>query len=228
MPVQPPDRVTGVAWHTVGTEGARLALADAAHPDPDALCASAALAAFAPSAGDLYPGVRAAAPPGYREWLEAFLADAMGLPEPRVLAHGFAVASADPAQLAPVQRIPHFDTSDAQVMALVHYLSPDTHGGTRFYRHRASGFERITPERAGQWRNLLREDAACHGMPPQHYIGDDTASFTAIGEAPWLFNRIAFYPASLLHAGQIGESWRVSDPARRRLTITALVRIALV
>lgn len=209
-------------WRTIGGEGARLLTIDDAHPAPDGLCEAARHADFAASAGDLYPGLRADAPPGYAAWLESRLADIVPA---RLVSAGFAVATADPAGLAPVQRIAHFDTPDPQVLAMVHYLSRGDHGGTRFYRHRASGFERITADRAPGWRGLLREDAARHGMPAPRYIADGTAAFDWIDEAPWRFNRIVLYPANLLHAGHIGESWRTPAPAAGRLTITALIRI---
>lgn len=210
-------------WRELGREGALLLTIDEAHPDPDALCAAARTAQFSASEGDLYPGVRADAPAGYAAWLQALLAEHAGA---TLISTGFAVAVADPARLAPVQRIAHFDTPDPQVLALVHYLARGDHGGTRFYRHRASGFERITADRAPAWRGLLREDAARRGMPPPSYIAGSTPAFDWIDEAPFAFNRVVLYPANMLHAGHIGDSWRAASPAEGRLTITALARLA--
>lgn len=56
----------------------------------------------------------------------------------------FAISDMAPEQLRPMQTLPHFDTTHSNQFAVVHYLCESEHGGTSFYRHRASSFEVIT------------------------------------------------------------------------------------
>ncbi|NKJ44759.1 DUF6445 family protein [Novosphingobium sp. SG720] len=206
---------------SMGQEGVPLWLVDQAHPAPQSLEATAAGADFAASEGDFYPGRRAPAPRAWCDWLGQTLAALPGLSGARVLRGDFAVADRDPRRLAPVQRIPHFDDSDPQIYAAIHYLCNAPHGGTSFHRHRATGFERITPARAPLWRQALATDAARHGMPEATYHDADTATFTRIGTAELRYNRLVVYPANCLHCGDIGPSWQSGT----RLTITALLHI---
>lgn len=205
----------------LGRESVPLWLADHAHPDPQALVAAAGLARFAGTVGDLYPGERAPVPATWGAWLTGALAAWPAFAAAELLRADFAIANRDPATLAPVQRIPHFDDSDPTIYAVLHYLCALPYGGTSFHRHRATGFERITPDRAPLWRQALAADGARHGMPAARYHDRDTATFERIGAAPLRFNRLAIYPANCLHCGDVGESWA----SGARLTITALVRI---
>ncbi len=206
----------------LGREGVPLWIADAAHPDPESLLAAARTANLAPVAGDLYPGVRAPAPDTWGTWLPTALSVWPEFEHIEVLRADFAVACHDPAKLTPVQRIPHFDTTDSAVHAVLHYLCDAPHQGTSFHRHRATGFERIPPTRAPLWRQALVADGQRHGLPPARYHEADTASFERIGTAALRFNRLVVYPANCLHCGDVAGSWSSSD----RLTITALIRIA--
>src|SRR4029077_20409681 len=56
----------------------------------------------------------------------------------------FSVVTTPPGQLQEVQRRPHFDSSDQNLLALLHYLRVPRESGTAFYRHRSTGIERIT------------------------------------------------------------------------------------
>jgi hypothetical protein len=218
----------------LGREGVPLRVIDEAHPAPDTLRAAATLQAFARSAGDVYPGLRAEAPPGYAEWLETALR-ALDRPNDwpndwpgpcRPLRTSFAVACDDPAALAPIQRIPHFDTPDAFIVAAVHYLCDPPHGGTSFYRHRRTGYERIDATRQPAWRHALVQDRAAHGLPAPVYMDGDTLGFERIGQAALRFNRLILYPANCLHSGDLGQARLASDPAKGRLTLTSLLQAA--
>jgi hypothetical protein len=205
----------------MGREGVPLWIADHAHPDPAALIEAGRNASFASSDDDLYPGIRAPAPADWAGWLAGALAVWPQLTGAAILRADYAIASQDPATLSPVQRIPHFDTTDPMVHAVIHYLCEAPHRGTSFHRHRRTGFERITPARAPLWRQALVADSARYGLPGSRYHQDDTASFERIGMAALRFNRLVVYPANCLHCGDIAETWARGD----RLTITALIKL---
>ncbi len=205
----------------LGREAVPLWIADEAHPDPATLVQASRSASFALGEDDLYPGARAPAPAAWGGWLKGALAAWPELSGAAVLRADYAIASRDPATLSPVQRIPHFDTTDPAVHAVIHYLCDKPHGGTSFHRHRRTGFERITLARAPLWRQALVADSARHGLPAARYHHDDTATFERIGLAALRFNRLVIYPANCLHCGDIAMSWARGD----RLTITALIRV---
>lgn len=209
----------------MGKEGVPLWLIDDAHPHPEQLIACASDQTFAATGGDLYPGLRAEAPPAYRDWLHGLLTPILNAPDLQILRSSFAVTTRDPASLLPIQRIPHFDTVDSAILAAVHYLCAPPHQGTSFYRHRATGFETITADRTAAWQGALATDAARHGMPPARYYAASTASFEQIGAADLRYNRLVLYPANCLHCGDIGASWSQHTPAEARLTITSLIRM---
>ena len=67
----------------------------------------------------------------------------------------YSLVTTAPADLTPIQRLPHFDGVESNRLALLHYLSPEQPGGTAFYRHRTTGFEGVTSERLPVYRTAL-------------------------------------------------------------------------
>lgn len=208
----------------LGRERVPLLIVDDAHPTPEDLRRVAAGLSFERNAGDSYPGVRAPPPDSYAPWLAA-LAEAAGLAaRAAVLRTSFAIVLDSPEDLSPIQRIPHFDTPDPVVFAAIHYLCDPPHGGTGFYRHRRSGYERIDAARQPAWRQNLARDAREIGIPAPRYVNSDNALFERIGGAELRFNRVIFYPANCLHSGDIGQGRLSLSPMEGRLTITSLLR----
>lgn len=207
----------------MGHENIPLYVIDDAYPDPEQLRRTARTSDFRRPQGDLYPGLRTAAPAGYVDWLDGCLKGLGLFGSITTLRANFAVATDDPEMLAPIQRIPHFDTLDPAIYAAIHYLCAPPHGGTNFYRHRRTGYERVNAERQPAWRQALVQDGKAHGLPPARYMGDSDERFERIGGAELRFNRLILYPANCLHAGDIRESRRIADAPDGRLTITTLL-----
>lgn len=208
----------------MGPERVPLLIVDDAHPEAAALRDQALAAAYAAPDGDLYPGVRAPVSHGYGAWLATVAGQVAGEAGITVLRSTFAVATLDPAAAAPIQRIPHFDTTDSSVIAAVHYLCEPPHGGTSFYRHRRTGYQRIDASRASAWRQALARDRRDFGMPDARFPEGDDASFERVRSAALGFNRLILYPANCLHSGDLGPNAGVAGAAGR-LTITSLLRL---
>ena len=122
-----------------------------------------------------------------------------------------------PAELALRQRIPHTDTPNPGMIALLHYLTEPGCSGTSFYRHRATGFENVTPERRSAYEARLAEET--RRDEPRGYIGGDTALFERTGGVEGVFNRLIAYRGTLLHSGDVAADFAFSDdPGRGRLT----------
>lgn len=217
----------------LGPENVPLLIVDHAYPVPEDLTAVACEGAtFARPVSDYYPGVRAVVPDEYAQWLTGaatrwarqvdLLTNDQTL---KASACTFAVATNAPNGLAPIQRIPHFDTCDASVYAVVHYLCAPPFGGTSFYRHRRSGYQRIDAARSHLFRSGLNADARAFGFPPADYISGDTDSFERVGTAALRFNRAVLYPANCLHAAELSCAPLIDDPPSGRLTITSLLDV---
>lgn len=211
----------------LGVEAVPLWLIDDCHPDPSGLREYALEQDFARRDGDYYPGLRAGVPAGYAQWLVALAGTAIkgnAAAEIELRDCTFAIACDNPADLAPIQLIPHFDSIEADLFAAVHYLCAPPFSGTAFYLHRRTGFARIDAGRVALFQQALAADARQFGLPAAKYHAGSSPAFELIGTAPLRFNRIAVYPANCLHSGMLGEQGLSSDPATGRLTITSLLQ----
>lgn len=206
-----------------GTEGEPIVIIDGFVSDPDALRGDAAMLAFAPM-GLHYPGIRAEVPsaasrrtltalePVAREVFGAAALD---------LAEGFySLVTTRPAELAPIQRLPHFDGTDPARLALLLYLSHCSPGGTAFYRHRSSGFETVTEARLPAYRTALESEIDRSGLPAPRYIDGDTALFESIARIDGRYNRAILYRGNRLHCAWLpaGTSFD-ANAATGRLTM---------
>jgi hypothetical protein len=188
-------------------------------------------AVFAPvrSAANFYPGVRAPAPGGYvRALIKALrphLARVFGAPVDGQAHITSALSMATlPARAANlVQRLPHIDTTAPSQLAILHYLCGPEHGGTAFYRHRATGFEVIGPDRGPAYFAALRGEIAGEDGPGDYVVGSsDLFEQTAIVTP--VFNRVIVYASNLLHAGMLPDRPLSLDPRLGRLTANTFFR----
>jgi hypothetical protein len=222
-------RPTAVATK-FGEEGQMLVSVDDFAPDPDALRAAAMTARFG-AADQHYPGVRAALPGGYMQQQMPLIARLIGrhlgsCRQVRVVDASFSIVTTAPGQLSVPQRLPHVDAYGAERIAMVHYLSPEGGDGTAFFRHRATGFETITAERAPAYTAALDAELA-KAPPPPAYVAGDTPQFSCIARAEARFNRALLYRSWSLHSGAIAPDAALSaDPSVGRLTITGFFAIA--
>ena len=223
----------GTAGYTIASVGRYaepLIVWDDFSPDPGALRAAAAAAAFAP-AGQHYPGIRATLPPAYLEGQLPILTDAIrqvfGGGGIEVIDASFSVVTTPPAELTVRQRLPHCDAFGAERIALVHYLAPDDRDGTAFYRHRSTGFETVDGERAPIFFGQLEAELRHGRLPPPAYVNGDTPLFEQTLAVPARYNRALIYRSWVLHSGAIAPDAVLSpDPATGRLTVTAFFSIS--
>lgn len=217
------------------------------YPDVQSLRQAAAepSADFVRDGANFYPGARRQAPADYAQFLQLLqplLRQVYGATpwgpataEPssaesaatwQVLQAAFALTSTPPAQLRPIQMLPHFDTVSPNTLALVHYLVGPEHGGTSFYRHRSSGLCCITePTLAGYGAALKQQAIAARLHEHPRYQAGDCALFQRIGQVTAAVNRVAIYPAHLLHSGDILQADGLSaDPRLGRLTVSCLLQ----
>lgn len=177
-----------------------------------------------------YPGVRASVESGILECLVSTVSELLPmLPSGQntkwIGAAWYSIVTCPPEQLTPIQRLPHFDGFDEKQVAVMIYLNHTEHGGTAFFRHRSTGFERVTEARYPEYKEKLERDVSETGLPPARYITDGSPHFEKIGESDATYNSLIIYPGTLLHSGVIrNDEPLLSDPANGRLTINGFFR----
>jgi hypothetical protein len=214
----------------VGTSQSPVVVIDGFSGDVQAVVdIAAALAPFPPDAKTYYPGVRRilSERDGHgwayvRSTLEAaapFLGGAFGFVRFDLLGASFSMVTARPETLGLAQRAPHFDSTDPDYIAILHYLS-DT-PGTAFYRQRSTGIETITEANRDAFvAAARRESASLSG-----YTNGSNGHFEVVGAVEGHADRLALYQGRLLHSGLIPADMDFSaDPRRGRLTANLFVK----
>ncbi len=192
--------------------------------DADAVVEIAARHRFG-TYGAFYPGIRAGVSekismPLVEPLLER-LVEVFALPRPpRFRECYLSVVTHAPAELAPIQRLPHFDGTERERLAVLLYLDKAHRGGTAFYRQRATAFESVDGERFDTYRSQLEAATAEHGLPGPAYISGDTTIFEQIHRVADTFNSMVIYRGNTLHCADLGANFVPDpDPKRGRLTL---------
>ena len=215
---------------SVDIGGQRIVFIDNFLQDPQALVEVACQSRFEPPAAWAeqkgYPGLRASAPAAYTqtltELLDPLIKVNFQVPEHlrvKVGLSAFSLTTTPPDALGPLQRTPHFDASTPYYTAALLYLCDEGHGGTGFYRHKATGLQRITTENREHYLDVYHEEV--NRRPPRaRYFDDADEQFSFLGMVPARFNRVVVYPGSLLHSACIHPARSLSsDPRHGRLTV---------
>jgi hypothetical protein len=220
----------------VGNEGQPVVVIDGLLAQPEALVEYAATSArFRALKGDVnyYPGVRAPVPRQYLaalyDSIRPILRETFGFDtDAHVKATcSLSMVTIPPEELNLFQRLPHFDTVDPGQLAVLHYFCQPSHGGTSFYRHRATGFESITQDRLAIYLERLKAEVEAQGPPPARYAGDSDERFERIAAFEAVFNRVLVYRSQVLHSGSINDDAGLSaDPRVGRLTANAFFHLA--
>lgn len=213
-----------------GNEGEPIVIIDGFYSDPDALVRQSAASGFGP-AGRHYPGQRAPAPSAYlaerMNLLKDLLTDVFDAGKGAALVEcNFSVVTTRPEALTPIQRLPHFDSTDKSNLALLHYLCPADAGGTSFYRHCATGYETVTEDRLQPYTASLQAEATREGLPPAAYFSGSTHQFERIGGVEAAFNRMVIYRGYRLHSGDVLKPEQIGQPgADPRLTVNTFLKV---
>lgn len=173
--------------------------------------------------GPYYPGLQAPADPRHLQPVGAILTDifkqVFGVETGvKLVQCSYSMVTTQPEALAPIQRLPHVDTTDPGRIALLHYLSGEDTGGTAFYRHRATGTEVLNDADFATYKHALEAE----GEPKSGYMCGSDGRFEMIGHVAAKPNRAVLYRSQLLHSGMIPEDLPFSqNPAQARLTLNS-------
>lgn len=206
--------------HTIGLENNPVVIIDNVHPDPDRVRDYARTLDYSPVKGG-FPGYRAAIDAAYMSpfmpLLRSVLEDVFGLHKGVTIRECKAsIVCTPPSALTPPQSRPHIDAADTGLIAMMHYLDEPWKGGTGFYRHKPTGFETITADRAANYEAALSEMT---NVEPG-YLTETNAQFEKIFSVDAAFNRLAVYRGCQLHSGDIHpDNVFQPDPNKARLSI---------
>ena len=189
---------------------------------------------FSQQASDFYPGIRKKMPESYGDQLSHLYHSIVSsnfnikqTTQAKTILSAFSITTTTPNKLKPIQMVPHFDSTTNSQFAVIHYLCDQIHGGTSFYRHKATGFERITEQRIAQYGQLLKQQAVAEKLHLKaQYIEGDTALFQRVYSVEAKMNRAIIYPSNLLHSGNIRQISDLSScPKNGRLTVNSFIVI---
>lgn len=224
-------QLSNTTVETVGNEATSILRVADVFSDPEAVTGDAADAAYA-HINPHYPGIRAPVPSTFLSDLCDAVSDlvARHLGQEKRAFEGqawYSIVTHAPTQLTPIQRLPHFDGFDEDQFAIMIYLNHTAHGGTAFYRQKATGYERITEQRFPEYKSKLENGVRASGLPPARYITDGAPHFEKITDFGAAFNSLILYPGTLLHSGVINNAAPLpSDPRTGRLTLNGFFRPA--
>ena len=218
----------------IGRRGVAVTMIDNVLHDAQGVAALGVAQSYAEDRSNLYPGLRAPMPESFstafRAWLTPILRRNGVLEGNLVIHHDasfFSVVTTASRDLLPIQRIPHYDSTDPKLFAAVIYLCDTRFSGTSFYRHRRTGYEEITEENQKNYRLALDRDMRRHGVPKREYMNGNSLLFEVIFSNELRFNSAIIYPGRILHAANIQRQFDPpNDKSEWRLTITALLQSA--
>lgn len=192
---------------------------------------AAALAPY-PAAEGFYPGLRRAITPENalaQDYVQTalrratpYIAGAFDIDGFTLLDASFSMVTADPNSLSAPQRAPHFDSTDPNYLALLHYVSGCEGSGTAFYRQRATRIEAVTDAGLSRFVDTARREGARHSG----YIHGSNQAFEQIHAVKAKPDRLAIYQGRLLHSGVIAPGAALSaNPREGRLTANIFLKM---
>ena len=177
-----------------------------------------------------YPGKRAEISDSYAEkvfpMVVSLIRENYALPKSvrgHMDAGYFSVVTLAPEKLNIQQRLPHFDSTNPHFFATTHYINEGDFGGTSFYQHRPTGFERITADRTD--RLVQSAQSVLQESPPRpEYFDESDDHFQRIGTVDYKPNRLLIYPGALFHSGIIHSPENLNpNPVEGRLTANLFI-----
>lgn len=216
----------------IGGQDQPVLIIDNVLAEPERLKTAAAALDFADVASGYYPGTRAPLPTAYglfvQRALGGLIAQTFGAPGGGldIVSGNFSLVTRRPAELQRLQRIAHYDSTNPNLIAVLHYLCGPEGGGTSFFKHRRTGMEVVTPENSRRYPAMVEEDVAAHGEPPAAYLNDSNEIYERTATFDACFNRMLIYRGANLHSGRIPTDYDFSlGPAQGRLTANLFVQI---
>jgi hypothetical protein len=188
-------------------------------------------AEFGPATTSIYPGIRAKLPKSYtREVLRNLyrlffsiysVPTNLGM---KAVNAAFSLIATPERELEPNQGRPHFDSDHPYFMAVLHYLNQGNFCDTGLFRHRSTGWERITNDNFEAYIQALKDQEKANGPPTSAYVKGSNEHYELYHRIEYRPNRLVAYPGGLLHSGLVDPAVDINpDPRTGRLTANIFV-----
>jgi hypothetical protein len=184
---------------------------------------------FAAAPFNAYPGLEWRMGPELDQPLGEFfmlhLRKRMGARRTLSMYSRLSIATLQPTELSPLQRVCHRDRMGSApgeaVVACTAYLFDEPElGGTAFYEPKKPLAE--VEAQIRHWHTLSREAFTAETGWQPAYLTQSNDWFECVGNVPARFNRAVFYDGSGFHSSHIGKPSLLSpEPAHGRLTLNA-------
>ena len=174
-----------------------------------------------------YPGIWSRVTPQYFTFIESILpkiAKHFNLEGSKIesLNSNYAIAQTPTEELSQLQKIPHYDGTKNNQLAIVHYLCDEEFGGTGLFSHRKTNLERINFETEESFNQLAKEEALQAKL--SGYIDKDNEYYELIAYCKAKPSRLFIYPGNVLHSAIIPPQCKLNNEiAKGRLTITSFI-----
>ena len=205
--------------------------------DPDEIIETASKLAplFIANERDFYPGVRYkilgdnSDAAGYVKSVCDAIRPAMkhfhGAKDIEIITACFSIVTKSTKQLRLPQTAPHWDGTNDDIFAILHYLGKGHSSGTSLYRHNATGIEKVNAQIVDDFYAKMIDDLQKKPREAKYMNGSDDL-FTEIFRIDGKFNRVAIYPSNILHSGNIFDGEVLSaNPKIGRLTSNIFIRL---
>lgn len=216
-------------FYNVGREETPLLVIDNFIQDAHSLVEYCAANTNFTKVDNFYPGLRMLAPSMYVRAINYYLAELLsnifGLTQDKIAGGKalYSVVVTPPDQLEVNQCLPHIDSYLSGDLACVHYLCDKEKGGTSLYRHRKTGYEKITDETIEHYKQSVVDEGALK-FEKKSYMNGSNEYFEQIAKIDAMFNRMVIYPSNILHSGNIAPDFNfAAHPLEGRLTLNSFI-----
>jgi hypothetical protein len=189
-----------------------------------------------------YPGIRS---PMIKDIVLAYLKPLMqpiykiyGFPAtqtPSPCDNYFSLITTAANDLADIQTIPHFDTYQPNLIAVIHYLNDKPHGGIGFFKHKRTGYEFINELRKPEYDQVVNDinlsaasrinGSSINGSSIKGYCSVNHREFECYKTLNYKPNRLIVFPGMLLHSSLVDVTTDIDpNPKTGRLTANMFVK----
>lgn len=154
-----------------------------------------------------------------------YLAGAFDVSGFSLVGASFSMVTRLPDTLLPMQRAPHFDSTDPDYVALIHYLNVPGASGTAFFRQRSTGIERVDDANVDRFVDTAKREAAMLTVADRYMQGSNLW-FEELDRVEAVPDRMVFYQGAVLHSGIIPPDMPLDpNPRLGRLTANFFIRL---
>ena len=135
----------------------------------------------------------------------------------------FSLTTTPGSELRPLQKVPHVDHIGPRGLAVVHFIFAAPLGGTGFFRHKATGWETITEERAERYDRMVAREIEQSGTSPG-YLFRDSPHFDLVFNVEPAMDRLVIFSGHQLHSATVPDGVTLPTDVRQgRLTINSFI-----